>query len=40
MNNFRLPYRLIVQEGIFEHVDEVMAEAFWADYRCFAGGLQ
>lgn len=26
MNNFRLPYHLIVQEGIFEHVDEVMAD--------------
>ena len=26
MNNFRLPYHLIVQEGIFEHVDEVMSD--------------
>ncbi len=26
MNNFRLPYHLIVQEGIFERVDEVMAD--------------
>ncbi len=26
MNNFRLPYHLIVREGIFEHVDEVMAD--------------
>ena len=26
MNNFRLPYHLIVQEGIFEQVDVVMAD--------------
>ena len=26
MNNFRLPYHLIVQEGIFEQVDKVMAD--------------
>ena len=26
MNNFRLPYHLIVQEGIFEQVDRVMAD--------------
>ena len=26
MNNFRLPYHLIVQEGIFEQVDQVMAD--------------
>ena len=26
MNNFRLPYHLIVQEGIYEQVDKVMAD--------------
>ncbi len=26
MNNFRLPYHLIVQEGIFEQVDQVMSD--------------
>ena len=26
MNNFRLPYHLIVQEGIFEQVDKVMTD--------------
>ena len=26
MNHFRLPYRLVVEEGLFEHIPEAMAD--------------